>query len=141
MSNRTLTADETSFYSIFEKKFLSSYEFFRMFFAKLAKCGVVVIDSTKLSEFLQKTKSEGKYEDLLYDVNFSYNGISHYSRDIEYNIDTLQTLGALGRANPRGLYILNYFSSKSSNEILESNKDYSTQLHELAREFQMFSGE
>ena len=131
--------DDSQFYDLFHKDYLPSYDFFRLFFSKLAKAGITIVKYSTLYDFIRKMKKEDKYNKLLQDIRFSYNGINYVSKDIESNLNTLQTLGALGRSNPSYELLLNYFSSESSDEILNSYKEYGELLEELVDDYRKFS--
>jgi hypothetical protein len=131
-----------NFYSLFNKNFLPSYDFFRLFFAKLSKIGVTVVDRDKLYSFLQYIKEENatEYQELLQDVSFRYNGIFCVSKDIEANLNTLQTLGAIGRSNPKYELLLNYFSSESADKILSKYSQYEDAVNGLAETYRNYKG-
>jgi hypothetical protein len=131
----TAISDSERFYSLFSKDYLPSYEFFRLFFAKLAKIGITIVDSKKLYSFIRVAKDSAEYSELLQDIYFSFNGISYVSKDIEANLNTLQTLGAIGHANPKYELLLNYFSSESAERILSKYPKYENALDSLAKEY------
>ena len=112
------------FFRKFSKDYLPSYDFFRLLFAKLALNGITLVNYSYLKDFLRKSKEDVKYGALLEDVRFYYNGLNYISKDIESNINTLQTLGAVGRSNPKYEMLLNYFSSESSNKLLMEFSEY-----------------
>ena len=123
------------FFEKFSKSYLPSYDFFRLFFAKLAVSGITLVNYSNLKEFLCHAKKNAAYERLLEDVRFYFNGLNYVSRDIETNINTLQTLGAIGRSNPKYEMLLNYFSCDSSNTLLQKFDGYSHELDLFTHEF------
>ena len=128
-----------SFYNKFNKDYLSSYDFFRLFFAKLAINGITLVEYSSLKEFLIESKENDAYKKLLEDIRFYFNGLNFVSKDIEANINTLQTLGAVGRSNPKYEMLLNYFSSDSSKKLLQEYSKYSNELDSFVNEFIDFS--
>ena len=123
------------FFSKFEKGYLPSYDFFRLLFAKLAINGITLVNYSSLKKFLHQSKTNEAYGDLLEDVRFYFNGLNYVSKDIETSINTLQTLGAVGRSNPKYEMLLNYFSCDSSNKLLQEFTQYNEALDSFVQEF------
>ena len=130
-----MTEYSEKFFDKFKKDYLPSYDFFRLFFAKLAVKGITLVNYSDLKSFLHRMKGNTAYSKLLEDIRFYFNGVRYVSKDIEVNINTLQTLGAVGRSNPTYEILLNYLSSESSKRLLHEFADYNNELDLFVEEF------
>jgi hypothetical protein len=134
-----ISANQEAFYEKFKKDYFPSFDFFRLFFATLALKNIIIINTEKLYNFLRSVKDQNhEFEDLLKDIHFYYDGIKVVSKDIEPNINSLQTLGLIGRSNPRYENILNYFGENLSQEVKKQYSQYSDLMDSLAQKFISF---
>jgi hypothetical protein len=131
-----MPANQEVFYEKFKKDYFPSFDFFRLFFATLALKNIIIINTEKLYNFLRSVKDQNnEFEDLLKDINFYYDGIKEVSKDIEPNINSLQTLGLIGRSNPSYENILNYFGENLSQEVKMQFGQYSKLMDLLTQKF------
>ena len=135
LSDNKAELTDDAFYQKFRKGYLSSYDFFRLFFAKLSLHGVAFVTSGKLKDFIYGRKNEGQYKELLADIHVLHNGVGYISKDMETNIDTLQMLGVLGRSNPSYETIINYYSPFSASDTVAQLEAYSNDMEKLVQDF------
>jgi hypothetical protein len=123
------------FYEKFKKDYFPSFDFFRLFFAILSAKKIIIIDTKKLNQFLFDAKEKHTYDALLKDIHFYFNGINFISKDIEPNINSLQTLGVLGRSNPKYENIINYFGTELSKKVISQYSAYNEEMSSLVDDF------
>jgi hypothetical protein len=136
MSDSTVIERSDSFYDLFKKDYLPSFDFFRLFLSKLSLKGITMLDSKKLMDFLLKMKTNHhEYDKLLSDIHFYFNGIKYVSKDIEPNINSIQELGSIGISNPRYENILNYIGNDLADKIIEEYPSYNELMDSFVNEF------
>lgn len=130
-----LYEDTQKYLDFFEFPQMTSYVFLKSFFAALYKENCKEV-SRDITDFLYEMKENNRYEALMEDITFRFNGIFMYSSEIEDEILTLQNVGLLGKRNPSFGRILIEYTEEIVEEIELSLKNGEWELMlEIAKKF------
>ena len=88
---------DSQYFNMFKRPDISTYDFFRMFFAQLILSRSYSFPKEIAAE-IYKLKNTRKFDNLLKEITFKNNKVFVYSNEVEDAINEFQTLGVLNKS-------------------------------------------